>query len=50
MREIKLWDKEQKKFLTKFYCFYKDGDFEFYNNDRDFINGIIKHYPHYIHM
>ena len=41
MRNIKLWDEKQKTFLTKFYCFYKDGIFEFYNNDRDFENGIM---------
>ena len=41
MREIKLWDKKQKKFLTKFYCFYKDCIFEVYNNDRDFENRIM---------
>ena len=40
MRNIKLWDKKQIKFLTKFYAFYKDGEIEFYNNDKDFTNGV----------
>ena len=41
MREIKfrVWDIKQKKFLNKFYMFYKDGNIEIYNNDRDFDNG-----------
>ena len=41
MKNIKLWDTKQKKFLTKSYAIHKDGNIEIYNNKKDFKKRII---------